>query len=182
MLTLAAALALSASTAAPSALLAPTTSWWEKIVVTMTGNGAEQSCRYESSRTSAASEACDVEETPAAHQASKSDSKGDEQLSSDGAYTSITFERRFTPGKLPEPTKLAAGDQLLGGQIMALAIDAKGAVRGCEVLASSGEMLPDYGCAEARAEKFQASTGPQQSNGQVGYFTILVYGHTGQVV
>ena len=39
----------------------------------------------------------------------------------------------------------------------ALAIDPGGTVKGCRIVAESGAMTPDYGCAEASAERFQAS-------------------------
>ncbi len=46
--------------------------------------------------------------------------------------TRITFERRFDPGAAKPKADLATGDTLLGGQMMALAIDPKGSVKGCQ--------------------------------------------------
>jgi hypothetical protein len=96
-------------------------------------------------------------------------------------FTRLTFERRFTPGPQSEP-QLPVGDTLLGQQVMALAIGSKGTVEGCEVVAASGDVRPDYGCAEAKAEKFQASahTGPTAT--KQAYMTIIVYGHSEHVV
>ena len=99
------------------------------------------------------------------------------------SYTRITFERRFSPGQ-PDPAGLPTGDKLLGQQVMALAIGAKGTVEGCRIVSSDGDMRPDYGCKEASAEKFQASaqTGTTTTTTHEGYMTILVYGHSEHVV
>ena len=40
---------------------------------------------------------------------------------------------------------------------MALAIDSAGSVKGCKIVATGGDMTPDYGCKEATAERFEAS-------------------------
>jgi hypothetical protein len=62
---------------------------------------------------------------------------------------------------------------LLGKQVMALAIDAAGAVKGCKVVATGGEMTPEYGCTEAQTERFDTvASAPRQ-----GFMTVLVYGH-----
>jgi len=144
--------------------------WWEKITVTMTGDGDPQSCRYESSIKGA--DSCAVE--GAGKPAAKSE-KSEE-------FTKITFERRFSPGaKLPDVGKLHPGDTLLGGSIMALAIDGSGAVKGCQVVATHGGVKPDYGCDQAKAEKFAASTNAPERP-KHAYMTILVYGHSEQVV
>lgn len=163
-----AAVALAAASAASSPLLTSSSPWWEKIVVTTSGP-SQQSCRYESSLSGNGAEACDAASARAAARRAA------------GAYTSITFERRFSPGELPELRPLQAGDKLLGGQIMAVEIDSAGSVRACQVLAASGKLLPDYGCDEARAERFQASARGGKPDSHIGYFTILVYGHAGQI-
>ena len=171
-----AALAFAASTTlatpAPSDTpLNATGPWWEKITVTMTGDGNPQTCRYESSLGGA--DACAVE---------GKDGKAVAKSDNSEQFTKITFERRFAPGgKLPDAGKLHPGDTLLGGSIMALAIDGEGAVKGCEVVATSGGVKPDYGCEEAAAEKFAASTNAPSEPKQA-YMTILVYGHSEQVV
>ena len=171
-----AALAFAASTtlAAPATTETPldaTGPWWEKITVTMTGDGKPRSCRYESSTSGA--DGCAVE---------GADAKATGKSNNSEQFTKITFERRFAPGtKLPDVGKLHPGDTLLGGSIMALAIDAAGSVKGCKVVATSGGVKPDYGCEEAAAEKFAASTNAPTEPKQA-YMTILVYGHSEQVV
>ena len=96
--------------------------------------------------------------------------------------TSITFERRFSPSAKPDTGDVKAGDTLLGGQVMALAIDAHGAVRGCHVVAAAGDLTPDYGCDEAKAERFEASAARSSATpAREGYLTVLVYGHSEHV-
>ena len=107
--------------------------------------------------------------------------------SSSGAkdqVTRITFERRFSPEAKAELTDLKPGDTLIGGQVMALAIDGTGAVKGCKVVATSGSVTPQYGCEEAAAERFEASaaTAHAHTAGRQGYLTVLVYGHSEHVV
>ncbi len=99
--------------------------------------------------------------------------------------TRITFERRFSPSaKKPDLGALQPGETLLGGQVMALAIDGAGAVKHCQVVARSGAVTPQYGCDEAAAERFEATTGNPHSRLQSreGYLSILVYGHSEHVV
>jgi hypothetical protein len=173
----AAALAASAATATPTSTdkLVSNSAWWERVTVTLDGDGSPEACRYESSLTPAAAQACDVDSGQAAVARHASASKGE--------VTRITFERRFTPGEAPTKPDLQVGDTLLGGQIMSLAIDQHGSVKGCEIVAASGAMRPDYGCADAQAEKFQASVGaPQKAEQRQGYMTILVYGHSEHMV
>ena len=171
-----AALAFAASTtlATPATTETPldaTGPWWEKITVTMTGDGKPQSCRYESSTSGA--DGCAVE---------GADAKSAGKSNNSEQFTKITFERRFAPGgKLPDIGKLHPGDTLLGGSIMSLAIDAAGSVKGCKVVATSGGVKPDYGCEEAAAEKFAASTNAPAEPTQA-FMTILVYGHSEDVV
>ena len=184
MLKLAAVLVASAAAIAATAATATSTStdtlvsnsaWWEKVTVTLDGNGSPEACRYETSQSATPAEPCDVDSGQAAMAKHASASKGE--------VTRITFERRFTPGQPPAKPDLAVGDTLLGGQVMSLAIDQHGAVKGCEIVAASGAMRPDYGCADAQAEKFQASVGAAQGAAQKqGYMTILVYGHSEPMV
>jgi len=147
--------------------------WSEKVTVTIAGDGKAQSCRYESSLKPDGGKDCDVAMSAGA-MASASGEKGE--------YTRITFERRFSP-VTPESAALQVGDTLLGRQVLALAIDPKGLVKACQIIASSGAMTPDYGCTEATAEHFQAKAGasPKSPNEQ-GYMTILVYGHSEHIV
>jgi hypothetical protein len=95
----------------------------------------------------------------------------------------ITFERRFHPGAAqPEDASLQTGDTLLGRQVMALAIDPVGKVSGCKVVAASGDVTPEYGCAQASTEKFEAKAGQAESPPRQGYMTVLIYGHSEHVV
>lgn len=160
-----AALILAAASANASPSLTSASPWWEKITYTMTGDGAQQACVYQSSLAGARS--CDGDEKSSPVEAASN---------STGSYTKITIERRFNPGQEPERASLEKGDTLLGGQVMALAIDGTGAVRSCKVVAASGEIRPGYSCKEARAERFDASAHKNPPVRQA-FMTILVYGH-----
>lgn len=161
-----AALLLAASTAAPSPALTTASPWWERITFTISGDGSHQSCQYQTSLSADGATTCDAGDSPVK-------SPGGAK----GVYTKITIERRFNPGGKPADLKLETGDTLLGGQVMALAIDEAGKVRTCEVINMSGEVTPTYGCAEARAERFQASAGRPASPLRHGFMTVIVYGH-----
>lgn len=161
-----AALVLAAASANASPSLTSTAPWWEKVTYTFAGDGGQQSCRYESSL--AGGRACDADE-----QSSPMKAAG----GATGTYTKITIERRFSPGGQPEAVGLAAGDTLLGGQVLALAIDDKGAVKSCRTIVASGEIRPAYGCDEARAERFEAGARKQAAEVSQGFMTIIVYGH-----
>src|SRR4051812_39108653 len=141
---------LAASNSKKSDALSSTAPWWEKVTVTIAGNGKAQSCRYESSLRPNAGAECDV----TGDQASLAEGSG---ASSKSDLTRITFERRFTPGLQAAKADLQPGETLLGQQVMALAIDAAGSVKGCKIVATAGAMTPDYGCKDAAAEKFEAS-------------------------
>ena len=160
------------ASASTSPTLVSNAPWWEKITVTLSGDGKPEACRYETSL-KAAAEDCDVASSAASMATKASESKGE--------VTRITFERRFTPGAPPTKPALAAGDTLLGGEMMALAIDRHGAVKDCKVIAQSGEMRPQYSCDDATAERFQASVGAPKAE-RDGYMTILVYGHSEHMV
>lgn len=168
-----AALAMAAATATSPPALVSTAPWWEKVTVTIAGDGTPHSCAYQSSLAATDAQQCDVEAKVGELGASKSGSRDE--------LTSITFERRFSPDVRADSAKVEAGDTLLGGQVMALAIDAAGAVRGCRVVAAAGGMTPDYGCAEAKAERFEASAARAQGTARQGYLTVLVYGHAESV-
>ena len=165
-----------AASASSTPTLVSTAPWWEKITVTMSGDGKPEACRYETSLKPAAAEDCDIASSAAAMASKASESKGE--------VTRITFERRFNPGAVPTQPTLQTGDTLLGGEMMALAIDSRGAVKGCKVVAQSGEMRPEYSCDDASAEKFQASfvPGKKEAPEREGYMTIIVYGHTEHMV
>jgi hypothetical protein len=170
------AAATSASTQADK--LSSTASWWEKITVTIAGDGKTQSCRYETNLKAEASQDCDVVgSTPAAAGMAGSHGSAKDQ------FTRLTFERRFHPGAAdPNDGNLEPGDTLLGRQVMSLAIDAAGAVKGCKVVATSGDMTPDYGCEEASAEHFEAGARTQSAAPRQGFMTVIVYGHAEHVV
>lgn len=173
-----AALALASTTAHTSPALNSTAPWWERVTVTVTDDGQTQSCRYESSRSTDASKDCTVAGgAPSVAKASSSSGARDQ-------VTRITFERRFSPTATPTLSALQPGDTLLGGRVMALAIDGSGAVKGCKVVATSGSVAPQYGCDEAATEHFEASaTAPHARTAEhQGYMTILVYGHSEHVV
>lgn len=141
--------------------------WWEKLVVTMGGGGAAPACIYVSSLAPGESQKCDVE----------GGAMREEAGAADGKSTSITFERRFSPGMTADAGQLAPGDTLIGKSVIALAIDASGRVKGCKVVASAGEMTPDYGCKEAAAERFQTAAPAAEAALKAATMTILVYGH-----
>lgn len=161
-----------AASASTNPTLISNAPWWEKITVTLNGNGKPEGCRYETSL-KAAVEDCDVATSAASMATKASESKGE--------VTRITFERRFTPGAPPAKAALAAGDTLLGGEMMSLSIDPHGMVKGCKVVAQSGDMRPQYSCDDATAERFQASVGAPKAE-RDGYMTILVYGHSEHMV
>ena len=172
-----AALALASVSTHPSATLTTSTPWWERVTVTVTDDGKARSCHYESSLGAGKAQDCSVEDNAAA--ATKTSSSP----VSKNEYTRITFERRFSPGVKADTPKLQAGELLLGGQVMALAIDSKGAVEHCQVVAISGSVTPEYGCDEASAERFEASaTTAAKAPAREGYMTIIVYGHSEHVV
>jgi len=78
---------------------------------------------------------------------------------------------------------LEPGETLLGGRVMSLAIDARGAVQNCEVVATSGAVTPQYGCADLSAERFEASAAASAgAPPREGYMSIIVYGHSEHVV
>jgi hypothetical protein len=163
-----AALILAAASIDPSPSLTSTAPWWERFTFVMRGDGEQQACRYESSQDAAAKGCGDDEPATAITPAAAG--------STAGPYTKITIERRFSPGVEPNPVKLATGESLLGGQVMALAIDGTGVVQTCKVIGKSGDVRPPYGCDEARSERFEAAA---RSQGEVrhGIMTVLVYGH-----
>ena len=163
-----------ASSAAASPALMSHSPWWETVTVTIAGDGQTGACEYRTSLLPEESKACDV--------VGPGGGMSDAGASKD-QYTRLTFERRFRPaaGGIAED-QLPSGDTLLGSQVLALAIDAKGAVAGCRIVAATGDLTPDYGCKEAAAEQFEASARSGQSGTRTGYMSILVYGHSEEIV
>lgn len=169
---LAAASSPALASSSDNSALVSTAPWWEKVTVTVSGDGNAKACRFESSLKPGADASCEVESSAAS--TDKSGSKDQ--------FTRITFERRFSPGDVPDAGQLHVGDTLLGRQVMALAIDGKGAVQGCEIVARSGDMAPEYGCKEATAERFEASASTNAVAARTAYMTIIVYGHAEHIV
>jgi hypothetical protein len=162
-----AALILASAPAEPSPALTFESPWWEKFTFTMTGDGAQQSCSYETSLAGSNTQSCgDDSPAPMRHSASAG-----------GAYTKITVERRFTPASRPDSLDVQAGDTLLGGQVLALAVDKSGAVQGCQVIGTQGDLTPPYGCDEAKTEKFDANASRPYTSVRHAFMTVLVYGH-----
>lgn len=166
---------LALATAAPAAstetspALPPTTAWWEKITYTISGDGNQETCQFESSL--AGGRTCEGKEASSPIRAAGS---------SIGTYAKITIERRFTPDRPPR-VNLQPGDTLLGSQVMALAIDGTGRVRSCEVVGVSGDMRPSYGCEEARAERFAAGASEPAPQVRHAFMIIVAYGHEEQL-
>jgi len=154
--------------------LSSTAPWWEKVTVTIAGDGKSNSCKYETSISPDASKDCDV--------VGDAKSLGAGGPTAKNEFTRLTFERRFNPGAMPVDAALQTGDTLLGRQVMSLAIDAAGKVSGCHVVATSGDVTPAYGCDDAKGEHFEASAVRTRTEARVGYMTVLVYGHEEHVV
>jgi hypothetical protein len=170
-----AALALASASAQSPATLNSTAAWWERVSVLVADDGQAQSCRYESSLQPNAKQDCSVSSGPAASV------KG---AGAKDQFTRITFERRFSPGAKPDIQQPQPGETLLGGRLMALAIDAKGAVENCQVVATSGSVAPQYSCADLKAERFEASVGRATTSAapREAYMSVIVYGHSEHVV
>jgi hypothetical protein len=162
-----------AAVAATSPALS-THAWWERVTVTFAGDGKTQSCRYEASKAPAGAKQCQVLGAENLTAQNVSASKGE--------TATITFERSFHPGvALPAASDLQTGDTLLGRQVMALAIDSDGKVSGCKVVATSGDVTPEYGCEQASTETFDVNAGRAQSAAHQGFMTVLIYGHSEHV-
>ena len=165
------AAALAASTATP--LLEPSMPWWERISVTVDDKGTQQSCTYQSSLSPNGAEACEAD-MAASVQPRRAKAPS-------GLYSKLTFERRFSPGGKLDSGRLQAGDKLLGQQVMFLTIDPDGSIASCRVVGTSGDMLPAYGCKEARSEQFRAQASAPSDALRQAFMTILVYGHQEQI-
>jgi hypothetical protein len=161
---------LATSTTAPT--LEASVPWWERITVTVDHKGKQQSCMYQFSLSASGAETCDKEmaSTVPAPKAEAS-----------GAYSKLTFERRFSPGPKLDSGRLQTGDKLLGQQVMFLTINADGAIQTCKVVGTSGDMVPAYGCDEAKAEQFRVTAGASPKMSRQAFMTILVYGHQEQI-
>ena len=170
---IAAALAAATPSPPPSPALDASAPWWEKITRTIDGSGTERSCKYETSLLPKSAEGCEVEASVGI---------GARGVSARAGLTSkLTFERRFSPGGRLDSGRLQPGDTLLTRHVMFLTIDPAGSVQSCRVVAALGDEASAYGCAEAKAERFQARAGSTAEGTRQAFMTILVYGHTEQV-
>lgn len=169
MLSLLAALALTSGTASGlSDSQLPAAPWWERITVSLGAGGESQGCLYTSSDGQRSTD-CKID---------AADADSSEHSTSRDGVTRVTFERRFTPGGTQAAaTQLEAGDTLLGREVLALAIDGRGSVQTCKLVASDGEMMVDYGCKDAQAEHFQASAKSGGGAQREGTMTVLIYAH-----
>jgi hypothetical protein len=151
----------------------PNEKWWEKVTVTVASEDEQPVCTFSSSHQ--ALQPCDIEAKAGALAGA-----GPEK----GQVTKVVFERRFEPGAVqPQEAELAAGEMLLGGQVLKLAIDGSGKVSKCDVVSTAGDLKPDYGCAQAVQERFAAGAGggAAQAAALSGYMTVLIYAHSEQV-
>lgn len=167
------ALAASAAANAPAATLESSRPWWERIAVTVDGKGAQHSCTFQSSLEPSGPKACDAEVA--------SGMKVSGSGAPEGAYSKITFERRFSPAAALDSGKLEPGDTLLARQVLFLTIGADGSIDGCNVVATSGEMRLAYGCDEAKAEQFRAPDQGRPPAARQAFLTILAYSHQEQI-
>ena len=125
----AAATALSAGS---GQLLPAQSSWWERVDVTLSGNGATQTCEFTASH--ARAEHCDAVKASVSEAASPASAQ----------LTKLTFERKFIPGdRAPGSVETDVGDTLIAAHMMELSIDASGAVSHCQVIASAGDERPE---------------------------------------
>ena len=159
----------------------PNAAWWEKGSIKMTGDGEAQSCQYTTSR-AVKSDGADCKVEGASSVAAQAASSPKSSSNKD-ATTTITFERRFTPGTAaPGEDQLGTGEKLLGKEVMALAIDHAGKVSGCRVVDTTGDTGVAYGCDEAKGETFETAAAATAGEHRLGFMTILVYGHNEHVV
>ena len=163
---------LAAST--PSPILEASVPWWERITVTVDDKGTQQSCNYHFSLSPNGPEACDQEMADSI--------PGRKAQGGAGAFSKLTFERRFSPGSKLDSGRLQTGDKLLGQQVMFLTISAEGSIESCKVVGTSGDLVPTYGCNEAKAEQFRVKAGASSDVPSQAFMTILVYGHQEQIV
>lgn len=157
------------ATSTPAPALEASVPWWEKISVTVDDKGKQQSCTYQSSLAGTGVQACDEE--MAASIAPRS-AKG-----TTGVFSKLTFERRFSPGQKLDSGRLETGDKLLGQQVMFLIFSPDGAIQSCRIVGTSGDILPSYGCDEAKAEQFRVHASASSGVPHQAFMTILVYGH-----
>lgn len=157
----------------PSTTLESSVAWWERVAVTVDGSGEQQSCTFQSSLQATGPKACD----DAVAAGLKVSGSGPPQ----GAYSKVTFERRFSPAGRLDSGTLQTGDTLLARQVLFLTIGEDGSIDGCKVIATGGEMALAYGCEEARAEQFRAADRTGSTEARQAFLTILAYSHQEQI-
>ena len=166
---IAAVLAASASTPP----LEASVPWFERISVTVDDKGTQQACTYQFSLSPTGAEACDKEMADSIPTGKAKNGSG--------LFSKLTFERRFSPGAKLDSGRLQAGDKLLGQQVMHLTIGADGSIESCKVVGMSGDLLPSYGCDEAKTEQFRVPASAPAAPARQAFMTILVYGHQEQI-
>ena len=166
-------LAAALATSTPTPMLEASLPWWERISVTVDDKGKQQSCTYQSSLAGIVPQACD--EDMAASVGPRS-AKG-----ATGVFSKLTFERRFSPGQKLDSGRLETGDKLLGQQVMFLTFTPDGAIQSCRVVGASGDLVPTYGCDEAKTEQFRVNASARSGSPHQAFMTILVYGHQEQI-
>ena len=165
---------LATSTPAPAAppMLEASVPWWERITVTVDDKGTQQSCKYQSSLSAKGAETCDKD---------MASSVASPKSEGSGAFSKLTFERRFSPGGKLDNLRLETGDKLLGQQVMFLTIAADGSIQSCRIVGTSGDMLPSYGCEEAKSEQFRVRGSAPTEAPHQAFMTIRVFGHQEQI-
>lgn len=156
----------------PSSLLESSVPWFERITVTVDDQGTQRSCQYQFSLTPGGPKPCDqsmISTIPATAKASS------------GVFSKLTFERRFSPAPKLDSGRLRAGDKLLAQQVMFLTISSDGSIAACRVVGRAGDMMPAYGCDEAKSEQFRVPASASSKASRQGFMTILVYGHQEQI-
>ena len=157
--------------AADSEVLESSVPWWEKITVTVDDKGKQQSCLYEMSLLPGGAEVCAKEMAESVDAGVRGQA---------GAYSKVTFERRFSPGGRLDSGRLHPGDTLLGRQVMYLTFGADGSIESCKVVATAGDAAPDYDCDEAKKEQFRVQASDDPASRQA-FMTVMAYGHTEQI-
>ena len=156
----------------PSSPLESSVPWFERITVTVDDQGAQRSCQYQFSLTPGGPKPCDQSMTSTIPATAKASS---------GVYSKLTFERRFSPAPKLDSGRLLAGDKLLAQQVMFLTIGANGSIAACRVVGRAGDMMPAYGCDEAKSEQFRVPARTSAGTSSQAFMTILVYGHQEQI-
>jgi hypothetical protein len=164
---------LAAPTSASAPVLDASVPWFERITVTMDDKGAQQSCKYQFSLSASGPETCDKEMASTIPSVAASGGAG--------LYSKLTFERRFSPGSKLDSGRVETGDKLLGQQVMFLTIGGDGSIDSCRVVGTSGDLVPAYGCKEARSEQFRVPASAPSERPRQAFMTILVYGHQEQI-